>query len=65
MATFREAILAASTQPAGATLRVHMENLNAGGGGTSIEVAGIEIEIESGFNIELDTTGTVLVIEDE
>ena len=33
MASFRSLILAASTLAQGATLRLHLQNLNAGGGG--------------------------------
>ena len=65
MPAFRELILAASTEPAGSTLRVHMNNLNAGGTGTTYEIAGIDIEIESEYIVNLDTSGTVIVLEEE
>lgn len=55
MASFRSLILAASTLAQGATLRLHLQNLNAGGGDVTVQIFGeMEVELMPDLEVELE-----------
>ena len=63
MATFRNLILSASTQPQGSTLRTHLNNLNAGGSGTTYNIEGIYVDIDVSKETAIDVAGAEYYIE--
>jgi len=66
MATFRELLLEASTLGSPNMVRDHLNNLNAGGSGTTFFISGFDVSIdEEGIGVAVEAMDLQVSIEDD